>query len=94
MPTGVYPRKPRAAKAIEKPVAEAAQPATRTRKKRAAGKAPRVGRKALQAAASGPRFGVFEDGTIEVRLPSCSGVVGTDDARALVGFLRKIGVDA
>lgn len=51
-------------------------------------------KRAKASAADGPRFGVFEDGTIELALPGCSGTIGAEDARALVGFLRRIGVDA
>ena len=95
MPRGVYERKPRATKVApaEKP-APVARKALRATKKHPEGNGLRAKRKAQQAPADGPRFGVFEDGTIELKLPSCTGVVGTDDARALVGFLRKIGIDA
>ncbi len=58
-------------------------------------KPAKVGRKPRAAKPmSGPRFGVFDDGTIELRLASCTGLVGTEDARALVQFLRQIGIEA
>jgi hypothetical protein len=84
MPTGVYPRKPKAT-----PAAKPEAPA-KARKPRAKA-TPKA---APKSRTDGPRFGVFEDGTIELKLPTCTGVVGPDDARALVGFLRKIGIDA
>lgn len=86
MPTGVYPRKKKA----EKPAAEPSQKPAKARKPRANA----TTKAALKPRTTGPRFGVFEDGTIEIKLPTCTGVVGTDDARALVGFLRKIGIKA
>jgi len=90
MPTGVYERKPRASKVEAKPEAKPAK----ARAKRPEGKGLRVTRKSRQAPTDGARFGVFEDGTIHLNLPSCTGVVGPDDARALVGFLKRIGIDA
>ena len=90
MPTGVSERKPRAAKAESKPEAKPARP----RAKQPEGKGLRVTRKSRQKPADGARFGVFEDGSIHLKLPTCTGVVGTDDARDLVGFLKRIGIDA
>lgn len=87
IPTGVYPRKPKAT-----PAAKPEAPA-KVRKPRAKAKA-KAEPKVRAKAATGPRFGVFEDGTVELKLPTCSGVVGPDDARALVGFLKRIGIDA
>lgn len=90
MPRGVYERKPRASKVEAKPEARPAK----ARTKRPEGKGPRVTRKSRQRPADGARFGVFEDGTIRLNLPSCTGIVGPDDARDLVGFLKRIGIDA
>lgn len=38
----------------------------------------------------GPRFGVFEDGSVEVRLPDCRGTISGDDAAALHAFITKL----
>jgi hypothetical protein len=40
------------------------------------------------------RFGIFDDGTVTVNLPTCQGVIGTDDARALLTFMQRLGVGA
>lgn len=44
--------------------------------------------------ATGPRFGVFDDGAVELRLPKCSGSLEATEARELVEFLGKLGVKA
>lgn len=87
MPRGVYDRTKAAAKPKEKPEASSPPPG--------AEKPAKVGRKPRAAKApTSARFGVFDDGTIELRLPGCTGLVGTEDARALVKFLRQIGIEA
>ncbi|MBL0142638.1 MAG: hypothetical protein IPP91_11195 [Betaproteobacteria bacterium] len=95
MPTGVYVRKPKAAKAVEKQEAvKAKKPAAKVRKTTRAARATKATRKSPLKPASAPRFGVFDDGTIELRLPGCTGTIGTDDAKELVGFMRLIGIEA
>lgn len=93
MPRGVYDR----TKAADKPATETkdAPPpkVKKARKARAAAAAKPVARKKAKAA-TGARFGVFDDGTIELRLATCTGLVGTEDARALVKFLCQIGIEA
>ncbi len=84
MPRGVYDRSKAAAKAVGKP--EVAPP-QKAEKRAKAGRKPRTAK-----VAAGARFGVFDDGTIELRLPTCTGLVGTEDARALVKFLGDIGI--
>lgn len=86
MPTGVYPRKKRA----EKPAAAPKNKPAKTRKNRGEGK----GTGKRKASATGPRFGVFEDGSVEIRLASCAGIIAPDDARELVAFMGRIGVKA
>ena len=49
--------------------------------------------KAKAMATNGARFGVFDDGTIEFRLPTCAGVIQPDEAREFLGFLKRIGVE-
>ena len=46
------------------------------------------------AKSAGPRFGVFDDGAVELRLPKCSGSLEATEARELVEFLGKLGVKA
>lgn len=90
MPTGVYPRKPKAT-----PAAKPEAPA-KVRKPRAKAKAkaePKVRAKAAQKATTGPRFGVFEDGTVELRLASCTGIIAPTEAREFLAFLKRIGVE-
>lgn len=92
MPRGVYPRKPKhaARRAIEdrKDQAEVApqagEPAMKTRRK--------VQRKAAIPAAnrSGARFGVFDDGSVEVRLPACAGTLAPDEATAFLDFIKRL----
>lgn len=83
MPTGVYPRKPKAEK-------EATEPAAKPAKKKAKAPAAKVKPKAPQKPASGPRFGVFEDGTVELRLAGCKGMIAPDDAAALHDFIARL----
>lgn len=83
MPTGVYPRKKRAAKPVDKPVkpdAEAQRKATVTKaaKPKPNGNANR-------------RFGVWDDGTVELSLPKCAGTIAAEDARQLVDFIARLG---
>ena len=85
MPTGVYQRKKAASKAVGKPEAKAAK----AKKPAAKAKAPA----APKARATGPRFGVFEDGTVELRLASCAGIIAPTEAREFLAFLKRIGVE-
>ena len=102
MPTGVYPRKKKAAPKTTASEFTSVAPAPKPNlahhgEKPAKGRKARAERKAKAmngSPASGPRFGVFEDGTIELKLPGCSGTIAAEDARGLVGFLRRIGVEA
>lgn len=44
------------------------------------------------APTTGPRFGVFDDGSVTLNLPGCKGQMIPQEAREFVGFLAKIGV--
>lgn len=44
--------------------------------------------------AAGPRFGVFDDGSVTVNLAACKGQIAPDEAREFLAFLAKIGVKA
>lgn len=46
------------------------------------------------APTTGPRFGVFDDGSVALNLPSCKGQMIPQEAREFIGFLAKIGVKA
>lgn len=85
MPRGVYPRKKKA----EKPAQEKA-PKKRGPKPKAA---LRQIRALVDKAPAAARFGVFDDGTIEFRLPTCSGIIQPTEAREFLGFLKRIGVE-
>lgn len=52
------------------------------------------GRKPGQRAQNGPRFGVFDDGSVTLELPGCKGHLVPQEAREFVAFLAKIGVKA
>lgn len=43
---------------------------------------------------AGPRFGVFDDGSVTLALPGCKGQMVPEEARDLVAFLAKLGVKA
>lgn len=43
---------------------------------------------------SGPRFGVFDDGSVTLNLAGCKGQLVPQEAREFVSFLAKIGVKA
>lgn len=49
---------------------------------------------AKKPAPTGARFGVFDDGSVTLNLPSCKGQMIPQEAREFVGFLAKIGVKA
>ena len=49
---------------------------------------------AKPAATNGPRFGVFDDGSVTLNLPGCKGTIVPQEAREFLGFLAKIGVKA
>lgn len=91
MPRGVYERKPK-----ETPTQPQQPESTRRRKKKPAPakkprKASRRARpKLVMTRVPGPRFGVFEDGSVEVRLPDCRGTISGDDAAALHAFITKL----
>ena len=85
MPTGVYPRKKKDSTEAGKPAAKPAKVKGRPATKQAAPNAP-------QKPAGGPRFGIFEDGSIELRVPGCTGRIRPADARDLVTFMARIGV--
>lgn len=38
----------------------------------------------------GPRFGVFDDGSVQISTASCSGSLTADDATALVDFIQRL----
>lgn len=42
----------------------------------------------------GPKFGVFDDGSVTLSLPGCKGQMVPQEAREFVAFLAKIGVKA
>lgn len=96
MPRGVYDRKPKTdqpkeATAPARPEKRKAAPAGKRVKKAATPrKAPRRAAKPVVPLAAGPRFGVFEDGSVEVRLPDCRGTISGDDAAALHAFITKL----
>lgn len=50
--------------------------------------------KKASAPASGPKFGVFDDGSVTLALPGCKGHLIPQEAREFVAFLAKIGVKA
>lgn len=70
-------------KASTKPTAEG--PKKRGRK---------PGQKAAPRPANGPRFGVFDDGSVTLNLPSCKGTIVPQEAREFLSFLAKIGFKA
>ena len=84
MPTGVYLRKkkPAVVKICAAETARAKKPAAMVKPKAPA-----------KARATGPRFGVFEDGTVELRLASCAGIIAPTEAREFLAFLKRIGVE-
>ena len=43
---------------------------------------------------TGPRFGVFDDGSVTLNLPACKGQIAPTEARQFLDFLGKIGVKA
>lgn len=87
MPTGVYPRKPKAT-----PAAKPEAPA-KARKPRAKAKVKAAPKARATKATTSPRFGVFEDGTVELRLASCTGIIAPTEAREFLAFLKRIGVE-
>lgn len=100
MPRGVYDRKKKADPVVRtsdatRPAAKPEAP-TKARKPRAKVKPkaePKVRAKAAAKATSGPRFSVFEDGAVELRLASCTGIIAPSEAREFLGFLKRIGVE-
>jgi hypothetical protein len=48
---------------------------------------PKPGAKRKARAIAVPRFGVFEDGSVQVNLPGCTGMLAPDEAQALVAFI-------
>lgn len=86
MPRGVYDRKKPADKpAKSEPKADAPPKAKRVRK---------PGAKIAMEHVPGPRFGVFDDGSVTLSLPGCKGQLVPQEAREFVAFLAKIGVKA
>lgn len=73
----------RPAKAKAPPDLPPVSNAVRTRKYRIAETNPK-----------GPRFGVFDDGSVTLALPGCKGQMVPEEARDLVAFLAKLGVKA
>ena len=92
MPRGVYERKPKTAPADSAPEAPEKKPRRKKAAKpaRTARKAPRRAARLVMQHVPGPRFGVFEDGSVEVRLPDCRGTISGDDAAALHAFITKL----
>lgn len=103
MPKGHYDRskaKPRANAAPTEPTGdqpELEKPARKPRK--AKKKAPKVRKtRAVRAtrkaapviAAAGPRFGVFEDGSVQIATAECTGRMSGEDAAALVAFIGRL----
>lgn len=70
---------PRKAKA--KPTATEEEPKKRAYRKRS---------KAFAPSTSGRRFGVWDDGTVEVALPKCAGTIAPTDAAELVDFINRL----
>lgn len=52
------------------------------------------GQKAAPRPANGPRFGVFDDGSVTLNLAGCKGQLVPQEAREFLSFLAKIGVKA
>lgn len=72
------------------PRKSSAEPTADAPKKR--GRKP--GQKSAPRPANGPRFGVFDDGSVTLELPGCKGHLVPQEAREFVAFLAKIGVKA
>lgn len=90
MPRGVYERKKKGAGEG----APGEQPGdvskSRTRKRRARRGAARVKPARAPRASSGARFGVFDDGSVQIATAECSGRLGAEDASALVAFITRL----
>ena len=85
MPRGIYERKKPA-----EPEVKAEAPA-----KKKPGRKPRAkAAKLVMEHVPGPRFGVFDDGSVTLNLPGCKGTIVPQEAREFLGFLAKIGVKA
>lgn len=91
MPRGVYDRSKvkRATKGGEPgegdaPVRKPAPPKKGKKRKSPAKASPAKATRPVE----GRRFGVFDDGSIVVNLPGCSGELSADDAAALVAFIQ------
>ena len=90
MPTGIYPRKKKAESSPTEPTEGAAKPA-----KAKPGRKPKAkAAKLVMEHVPGPRFGVFDDGSVTLNLPGCKGTIVPQEAREFLGFLAKIGVKA
>lgn len=94
MPRGVYDRKKAAAKPAE---AEPKAEAPKKRGRPAKAKPAEMFNPAFVIAderPTGPRFGVFDDGSVTLKLPDCKGQIAPQEAREFLSFLAKIGVKA
>lgn len=90
MPKGHYDRtKSNRAKKDDKPAepAKGTTPAATTPSPR---KARRGGRNAAPAPSVVRRFGVFDDGSVEVELPGCKGSMSGEEASELVAFIQRL----
>lgn len=58
------------------------------------GMKPGVTYKSARVTASGPIFGVFDDGSVTLALPKCTGNLGPEEVRQFLDFLKRIGVKA
>lgn len=85
MPRGVYERK-------KKP-GPAEKPARKTRAaKRRSGASPAKPTARATARTKGPRFGVWEDGRVEISTETCQGFLEPSAARELMEFMGRLGV--
>jgi type IV secretory pathway VirB10-like protein len=87
MPSGVYPRKP---KAQDEAAANATPKTKRKRKARAAKPAAPAASSSRRRRSSEARFGVFEDGSVIVAAPGCKGKLTGEEAADLVEFITRL----
>lgn len=98
MPRGVYDRTKKASKPAEPNPDAEAKPAKKKPGRKAKAKPEKAARKPraklVTEHVAGPRFGVFDDGSVTLNLPECKGQIAPVEAREFLGFLAKIGVKA
>lgn len=107
MPRGVYDRSESAkairsvGREIKKKIANSdlasppkASPGTTKKRGRKPGVKYAKKAKLVMEHVSGPKFGVFDDGSVTLNLPGCKGTIVPQEAREFLSFLAKIGVKA